>query len=108
MPTTRPTPYRLLPLFALPLALLLPALLDDGMGSVYTGVFDSVRFSRTFGMSFSDAENVRRNGILIEAKLKGKISDDCDKIDISLKDQTNRWTITLRFPGEGRTCSAHT
>jgi hypothetical protein len=62
---------------------------------VYEGqAFDSARFSGELDVSFSDAQNITRNGQTVEATLKGKISD-CGKGKITLKDSTNDVTVSL-------------
>lgn len=81
---------------------------DEG-ATVYVGqALDSAKFSGELGLSFSDSVNITRNGQPVEATLKGKISGDCAKSKITLKDTTNDVTITLGSDGAaGQTCSGN-
>src|SRR5262245_35098139 len=63
---------------------------------VYEGqALDSAKFSGETGLSFSDSVNIKRNDQPVEATLKGKIGDGCEKSKITLKDTTNNVTFTL-------------
>lgn len=68
----------------------------DGGATVYEGqALDSARFSGELALSFSDAQNITRNGQAVDATLKGKIGGDCTKSKITLKDSTNGVTFSL-------------
>jgi hypothetical protein len=63
---------------------------------VYEGqAFDSAKFSGELSVSFSDEISITRNGADVVASLKGKISSECGKAKITLKDETNGVQITL-------------
>jgi len=67
-------------------------------GDVYRGsTLDSARFEGDFGLSFADESPITLNDVLIEAKLKGRIDENCNEGRVTLKDVTNRRTITLVF-----------
>jgi len=69
--------------------------LDEG-ATVYEGqALDSAKFSGELALSFSDSENITRNGQAVEATLKGKVGGGCTKSKITLKDSTNDVSITL-------------
>ena len=70
-------------------------------GDTYRGLtLDSARFEGQFGLSFSDESPITLNDVPIEAKLKGKIDENCNEGRVTLKDVTNRRTITITF-GDG-------
>jgi hypothetical protein len=77
-----------------------------------TRVLDSASFSGNFGLSLKDKEGIRRNGVLVEAELKGKTVKDCnaEKSKIELKDKTNDVKIKVVYiegvPGSNQACTA--
>lgn len=69
---------------------------------------DTARFSGETDLSFTDSTNIKRNGQTVEAQLKGKISGDCGKSKITLKDATNDVSFTLdSADATGQTCSGN-
>jgi hypothetical protein len=82
---------------------------DGGAEVVYQGqALDTAKFSGELALSFSDSENITRDGQPVEAQLKGKIGGECDKAKITLKDTTNDVTITLDSKeAAGQTCSGN-
>jgi hypothetical protein len=70
-------------------------------GDVYRGLtLDSARFDGDYGLSFSDESVITLNDVPIEAKLKGRIDEHCNEGRVTLKDATNRRTITISY-GDG-------
>jgi hypothetical protein len=71
-------------------------------GDVYRGAtLDSARFEGEFGLSFGDETLITLNDVAIQAKLKGRIDENCNEGRVTLKDVTNRRTITIVFGGPG-------
>jgi hypothetical protein len=49
-------------------------------GDVYRGsTLDSARFEGDYGLSFADESPITLNDVLIEAKLKGRIDENCNE-----------------------------
>jgi hypothetical protein len=59
---------------------------------------DSAKFSGESGLSFGDKTEILLDGLPIDAVVKVKVSPDCSKVRVTLKDLTNRRTITLVYP----------
>lgn len=65
------------------------------IGIVVAATLDSARFDGDYGLSFSDEAVITLNDEPVEAKLKGKVDVNCLEGRVTLKDTTNRRTITI-------------